>query len=333
MSVLLADVDQNDEIHVGGSISKNKIVSATGLSKSFGNFVAVKSVDFEMYEGEVLGLLGPNGAGKTTLISMLSGVLRPDGGKATVGGHDILKDLNKIKKMVSLVPQDLALYMELTAYDNLAFFANLYGLRGKLKKERIHEALEMAQLHKYANKKVGSFSGGMKRRLNLAIGILNHPKLMLLDEPTVGVDPQSRNHIFETIKKLVSDFNMSVVYTTHYMEEAETLCDRVAIYDQGTVLDIDDTSSLLQKHGHKQLEIKMKDVDESLIEKIKNMKNVDSVNYIDETLYINSSELLERTEEVLRIIREKGLVVSKFNVRESNLEDVFLKLTGKKLRD
>ena len=315
------------------SSTANRIVSAHGLSKSFGDFVAVKNVDLEVYEGEVLGLLGPNGAGKTTLISMLTGVLKPDKGSVIIGGYDFKKDMNKIKKQVSLVPQDLALYLEITAYDNLSFFANLYGLKGKLKKERIHQALEIAQLHNVAKKKVGTFSGGMKRRLNLAAGLLNQPKLILLDEPTVGVDPQSRNHIFESINYLVKELKMSVIYTTHYMEEAEKLCDRVAIYDQGIVLDIDTTAALLAKHGKKQLEIKLKNMPESLLDEIKNLENIEFVNYIDETLIIGSSELAETTEQVLRIIREKGFIVNKFNVRESDLEDVFLKLTGKKLRD
>ncbi|KAA0560889.1 ABC transporter ATP-binding protein [Bacillus sp. CH30_1T] len=310
------------------------MVSVRGLTKSYGDFVAVKNVNLNVYEGEVLGLLGPNGAGKTTLISMLSGVLKPDSGSGEVCGFDISnKELHHVKKLVSLVPQDLALYMELTAYDNLSFFANLYGLKGKIKKERIHEVLEIAQLHNVSNKKVEAFSGGMKRRLNLAIGLLNHPKLILLDEPTVGVDPQSRNHIFESIKYLINDLKMSVIYTTHYMEEAETLCDRVAIYDQGEILDVDATTSLLSKHGQKQLELKIKDVDDRLLDEIRDMENIDSVNYVNDMLYIQSEQLLERTEEILSYIRKEGLVVSKFNVRETDLEDVFLQLTGKKLRD
>ena len=202
-----------------------------------------------------------------------------------------------------------------------------------MKKDRINEALEVAQLSNVAKKKVGSFSGGMKRRLNLAIGLLNQPKLILLDEPTVGVDPQSRNHIFESIKYLVDQLKMSVIYTTHYMEEAENLCDRVAIYDQGVVLDVDTTATLLTKHGQKQLEIKIENVDSSLLDEIKNLGNIDFIQYVHDTLYVGSSSLIEKTEQILRIIREKGLIVSKFNVRESDLEDVFLKLTGKKLRD
>lgn len=322
--------NENDDVT---SSHTNKIVSAHGLSKAFGDFIAVKNVDLEVYEGEVLGLLGPNGAGKTTLISMLTGVLKPDTGSVEISGYDFKRDMNKIKEQVSLVPQDLALYMEITAYDNLSFFADLYGLKGKVKKERIHQALEIAQLHNVAKKKVGTFSGGMKRRLNLAIGLLNQPKLILLDEPTVGVDPQSRNHIFESIHYLVKELKMSVIYTTHYMEEAENLCDRVAIYDQGIILDIDTTAALLAKYGQKQLEIQFKNMSESLLEQIKNIGNIEFVHYIEETLIVGSSKLAESTEHILRIVRENGLAVNKFNVRESDLEDVFLKLTGKKLRD
>ncbi|MFC0302628.1 ABC transporter ATP-binding protein [Virgibacillus soli] len=311
----------------------SKIISARQLTKSFGKFMAVENVDLDVYEGEILGLLGPNGAGKTTLISMLTGVLKPDTGQAVVCGHNLRTELSKIKRKVSLVPQDLAIYLELTAYDNLSFFANLYGLKGKLKKERIEEALEISQLHDQATKKVGNFSGGMKRRLNLAIGLLNHPKVIFFDEPTVGVDPQSRSHIFKSIQYLVKELKMSVIYTTHYMEEAELLCDRVAIYDQGKIMDLDDTEALLTKHGQKQLEIRMDPIGEEMLTEIAHDNYVDSVHYVDDKLVIHAHDLLIPTEKVLGMIREKQLQVKSFNVRESDLEDVFLKLTGKKLRN
>lgn len=313
--------------------TKDLIISAKGLRKSFGKFTAVQDVDLDVYEGEILGLLGPNGAGKTTLISMLTGVLKPDSGQATICGYDLHKDLHKIKRKVSLVPQHLAIYLELNAYENLNFFANLYGLKGKEKKERINEALEIAQLTDQATKKVEHFSGGMKRRLNLAIGLLNHPKVIFFDEPTVGVDPQSRSHIFKSIQYLVKELKMSVIYTTHYMEEAETLCHRVAIYDQGKVLDLDDTDALLAKHGQKQLEIRVDAMDDQLIQAIEKLKHVDSVHYVDQTLVIHAHDLIKTTEVVLRMIQEIQLEVKTFNVRESDLEDVFLKLTGRKLRN
>ncbi|SFW99778.1 ABC-2 type transport system ATP-binding protein [Thermoactinomyces sp. DSM 45891] len=313
--------------------TRDILISTYGLTKKFDSFTAVNEVDLDIYEGEVLGLLGPNGAGKTTLISMLTTVLPPDGGSATVCGYDLLKDSSKVKQKVSLVPQDLALYLTLTAEENLSFFANLYGLKGREKRSRIKEVLKIAQLEDWANRKVGAYSGGMKRRLNLAIGLLNRPKVLFLDEPTVGVDPQSRNHIFNSIQYLVKEFQMTVIYTTHYMEEAQELCDRVAIYDKGKILDLEETDTLLQKYGDKQLVLDFKSIPDWLVQHISSLPHVDSHHVIDNKLTIHSSNLLEVTENVLGWLRTNQIPVESFNVHESDLESVFLKLTGKKLRD
>ncbi|MDQ0418550.1 ABC-2 type transport system ATP-binding protein [Croceifilum oryzae] len=313
--------------------TRDILISTYGLTKKFDSFTAVNGVDLDIYEGEVLGLLGPNGAGKTTLISMLTTILPPDGGSATVCGYDLTKESSKVKQMVSLVPQDLALYLTLTAEENLSFFANLYGLKGREKRSRIKEVLKIAQLEDWANRKVGAYSGGMKRRLNLAVGLLNRPKVLFLDEPTVGVDPQSRNHIFDSIQYLVEEFQMTVIYTTHYMEEAQELCDRVAIYDKGKILDLEETDTLLQKYGEKQLVLDFKSIPDWLVQHISSLPYVDSHHVIDNKLTIHSSNLLGVTENVLSWIRTNQIPVESFNVHESDLESVFLKLTGKKLRD
>jgi ABC-2 type transport system ATP-binding protein len=312
------------------------IISTRELTKKFGDFSAVNGVSLEVREGEALGLLGPNGAGKTTLISMLSTMLPPDSGSGTICGYDLQSESQKIKHEVSVVPQDLALYMTLSAYDNLNFYAKLYGLKGQEKRERIKEVLDIAQLHDWADKKVGTYSGGMKRRINIAVGLLNRPKVLFLDEPTVGIDPQSRNHIFDSIRYLVKELGMTLIYTTHYMEEAEELCDRVAIYDRGRILDLEATSTLLKKHGEAQLELKMGQagsVGEDFLAALRALPQVEAVSWQDGKLVVQSPALVAVTEQVLGMVRAAQLPVESFHVRESNLENVFLKLTGKKLRD
>lgn len=309
------------------------IIATRELTKKFGDFSAVDGVSLEVREGESLGLLGPNGAGKTTLISMLSTMMQPDSGSGKICGYDLLKESQKIKSVVSVVPQDLALYMSLSAHDNLSFYANLYGLKGEQKKNRIKEVLDIAQLHDWADKKVGTYSGGMKRRINIAVGLLNRPKVLFLDEPTVGIDPQSRNHIFNSIRYLVKELGMTLIYTTHYMEEAEELCDRVAIYDRGRILDIETTSTLLHKHGERQLELKVAQLGEHFLASVRAMPQVESVSYQDGKLVVHSSALMEVAEQILAKVRIEQVPVESFNVSESNLESVFLKLTGKKLRD
>lgn len=247
---------------------KSSIISIKNIHKSYGDYQVIKDLSLDIYEGEVIGLLGPNGAGKTTLLSILSTLLPPDEGEGVICGHNLLKEPHEIKKVVSVVPQDLALYPTLTAYDNLSFYADLYGLKGSRKKSQITKALQLAQLEDWANKRVESFSGGMKRRINLVIGLLNDPKVVFLDEPTVGIDPQSRNHIFSCIRHLVDDRGVTVIYTTHYMEEAETLCDRVAIYDKGEILDVDTPKNLIKKYSENEVEFVMQHTSQSFSVKI-----------------------------------------------------------------
>ena len=315
---------------------KNELlISAKGIVKKYGNFVAVNGVDLDVYKSEVFGLLGPNGAGKTTLISILSTILQPDEGTATICGYDLIKEKFNIRHAVSLVPQDLALYLSLSAYENLDFYASLYGLKGTEKKKRIDEVLDITRLGEWAKKKVSTYSGGMKRRLNIAVGLLNHPKLLFLDEPTVGVDPQSRNHIFSSIRYLVKDLGMSVIYTTHYMEEAQELCDRVAIYDGGKILDLEPTQELLRKHGGKQIEMNIPDekIAHELQERFTAVDEIQSVVYKNGKLSLQANDLLTATDAVIQEIKSQNVQLEGFRIQETNLESVFLKLTGKTLRD
>src|SRR6516162_3355883 len=219
------------------------MLEVEGLTKSFGELKAVNCVSFRANYGEILGLLGPNGAGKTTTVSLIAGLLRPDSGEVLIEGKLVQSDTDPVKQKIGLVPQNLALYDKLSARDNLTFFAALYGLAGTKANEAINNALSLVELSDRAGDKVDAFSGGMKRRLNLAAALLHDPQILLLDEPTVGVDPQSRNAIFDNLETLKSQ-GKTLLYTTHYMEEAERLCDRVVIIDHGKVIADDDLEGL-----------------------------------------------------------------------------------------
>jgi ABC-2 type transport system ATP-binding protein len=231
----------------------SSLLEVRSLGKDYGTRAAVAAIDLDVAAGEIVGLLGPNGAGKTTTISMISGVVTPSRGTARVDGHDVRAEARAARAALGVAPQDLAIYEPLTATENLRFFGGLYGLGGALLAERIDWALGVAGLTDRAREPAEKFSGGMKRRLNLAAGLLHKPRLLILDEPTVGVDPQSRNHIFETIRAL-RDGGMTILYTSHYMEEVEALCDRVAIMDAGKVIAQGAVAELRERHGGANLE-------------------------------------------------------------------------------
>lgn len=221
---------------------------AQDLRKSFDGLKAVDGVSFTIYKSEIFGLLGPNGAGKTTTIRMLSTVLEPDHGDVTIGGYSVRHTGDKARSLIGVCPQDLALYEDLSAFDNLVFFGRMEGLGSKEARSQAMDNLELVGLEERAKEKVGKFSGGMKRRINLAIALMGRPRLLFLDEPTVGIDPQSRNNIFETIENL-QKHGMTVLYTTHYMEEADRLCDRVAIVDGGQIIALDTPHQLKSQIG------------------------------------------------------------------------------------
>jgi len=218
------------------------------LHKSFSDFKAVNGVSFTIEKGEIFGLLGPNGAGKTTTIRMLSTVLEADSGEITIGGHTVRKEADAVRSIIGVCPQDLAIYEDLSAMDNMVFFGRMAGLNGKDAREQAMTNLKLMGLEDRAKGKVSKFSGGMKRRINLAIALMGNPRLLFLDEPTVGIDPQSRNHIYENILGLQKN-GMTVLYTTHYMEEADRLCQRVAIMDGGQIISMDTPRSLKSQIG------------------------------------------------------------------------------------
>ena len=300
-----------------------------GLGKDYGTRKAVGSVDLDVARGECLGLLGPNGAGKTTTISMACGVLTASRGSVAIGGIDLKTDPFAAKRKLGLVPQELAIYEELTATQNLAYFGALYGLAGSALAEQIGWALDVVGLRDRANEPAKKYSGGMKRRLNLAAGLVHRPELLVLDEPTVGVDPQSRNHIFETVKTLRAK-GMTVVYTSHYMEEVEALCDRVAIMDGGAIVATGTISGLIAEHAGKGIELALAGSSEVIAAAAVAAEAHGTVERVDHTLRVIPHGPLG---PMVSAIETAGATITRIESREATLETAFLKLTGKTLRD
>jgi ABC-2 type transport system ATP-binding protein len=309
------------------------ILIAQDLKKSFGELEAVKGISLQVARGEVFGLLGPNGAGKTTTISMLTGLLEPSSGKITVDGLDLERHTNEVKAKLGLVPQELALYMTLSARQNLMFFGRIYGLKGKKLKQRVDEVLETIGLTERADDPVKDYSGGMKRRVNIGAGLLHKPEVLFLDEPTVGVDPQSRNAIFESVEAL-NRAGMSVIYTTHYMEEAQRLCHRVAIVDEGSLIALDTPAALIRSLGGGVVIIGVAEgAPEELTDRIAQVAAVRSASRSDGELKIETQRLQEGLMGALDITNQLDVRITSLEILEPNLESVFLNLTGKKLRE
>jgi ABC-2 type transport system ATP-binding protein len=308
------------------------ILIAQDLQKSFGEIEAVKGISLQVARGEVFGLLGPNGAGKTTTISMLTALLEPSGGKITVDGLDLKAHTNEVKAKMGLVPQEMALYMSLSARQNLTFFGRIYGLKGKELRQRVDEVLGMIGLTERADDAVGDYSGGMKRRVNIGAGLLHKPEILFLDEPTVGVDPQSRNAIFESVETL-NRAGMSVIYTTHYMEEAQRLCHRVAIVDEGNLIALDTPTALIRSLGGGVVMLGVAEgAPEDLTERIAQVPAVKSATRSDGQLKIETQRLQEGLMGALDITNQLDVRITSLEILEPNLESVFLNLTGKKLR-
>lgn len=335
------------------------IVEIDGLTKKFGEFAAVQEVSLSVDEGEIFGLLGPNGAGKTTLISMLTGVLSPTSGQARIAGHSLAGDLNEAKKVIGLVPQDLALYPTLSARANLAFFGRIYGLGGKALDDRVEDVLRIVALTQRADEPVEKYSGGMKRRINIAAGLLHQPRLLFLDEPTVGVDPQSRNYIFESVRRLNAERHMTVIYTSHYMEEVELLCNRVAIMDEGRIIALDTVERLVATLAGA-IRIGLRQVDDALLADLRALPSVSSATVAPAPLaplpdpdaepadgdggppeatagysvvQIEAGDSKQALIHVIGLMNERDIPITSLQVLEPNLENVFLHLTGKRLRE
>ena len=314
------------------SAANGFVLEARGLHKAFKDLKAVKGVSFHIATGETYGLLGPNGAGKTTTISMVTGLLERDAGEVLVDGQEIFTTSIEPKRAIGYVPQDIAIYPDLTARENLAFFGHLYGMRGKDLSGRIDEVLEIIGLSDRADDSSEEFSGGMKRRLNIGIGLLHSPRLLMLDEPTVGVDPQSRNAILESVERLSTE-GMAVLYTTHYMEEAERLCDRVGIIDEGEIKAEGTRAELVSMVGQRD-KVKLAAIGnlEAGAEALRTIPVVHDASVSDEGIEMLVDGADRALVQILQAVGAHASVVS-VEVDEPNLEAVFLHLTGKALRD
>lgn len=314
-------------------MNSNFAISLSGIEKLYKDRKAVDGVSFDVKKGEIFGLLGPNGAGKTTTISMLTGLVPPSAGNMSIFGESHTTKKNGLKKIIGIAPQSLTLYPTLSAYDNLRFFGGIYGFKGSALDQTINRVLEIVGLRDRAKDIVENFSGGMQRRLNLAIALIHDPKVLFLDEPTVGVDPQSRNLILEAIQELNSK-GTTVVYTTHYMEEAERLCNRIAIMDGGKIIALDTPDGLRSIVGQGYFRVGIINQDlASLIQDLQANSVVKEIRLHDTYLEIEAHLLQEALMTFMDISNKLKLQLSSLNVFESNLESVFLKLTGKQLRD
>ncbi|MFO0940271.1 MAG: ABC transporter ATP-binding protein [Pirellulales bacterium] len=295
------------------------MIEVSKLSKSFGSRKAVNAVDLSISRGETFGLLGPNGAGKSTTIGMLVGLVRPDSGEVRIAGGN--PSQAEVRRKIGIAPQSLSLYENLSAADNLSFFGTMYGLLGSSLGDRVRWGLEFAGLTDRANDRVVTFSGGMKRRLNIAVGLVHQPEVLLLDEPTVGVDPQSRNHILESIAKLASD-GLTIIFTTHYMEEAERLCDRIAIIDHGSILANDRLNGLIQRFGGKSL------VTAQIVHRPSEVTKIEGAIEGNQLKFHSDQPVVELAE-----LQQLGVQFGPIRIDQPNLESVFLSLTGRTLRD
>ncbi|WP_342420801.1 ABC transporter ATP-binding protein [Paenibacillus sp. FSL E2-0178] len=305
----------------------------TDVVKRYDSKLIVDHVNFSLQEGEIFGLLGPNGAGKSTTISMICGLLKADSGEIMIDGLSVREKPLEVKKRIGLVPQELALYENMSAAENVSFFGKLYGLRGKLLKERIQEALEFTGLSDRARDKPSTFSGGMKRRLNIACAIMHRPRLIIMDEPTVGIDPQSRNHILESVKTL-NKLGSTIIYTSHYMEEVAAVCDRVAIMDKGHIIACGTESELRERVAHEEkIVVKAANITPALINELRQHPRISRVEVVQDAveMYLPSSQ--NELQDILFIIAKHEGVIASLNIEEPDLETLFLSLTGRTLRD
>lgn len=309
------------------------MLKVENLYKNYGNIRAVDGISFEVKRGEVFGLLGPNGAGKSTTISIISTLIPPTRGEIIFEGESILKNPKNIRQKLGVVPQDIALYPTLSGYENLRFWGNLYGLKGQELKQRINETADIIGLHERLKDKVEKYSGGMKRRLNIGAALLHMPDLLIMDEPTVGIDPQSRSHILDTVLKL-NDRGITIIYTTHYMEEAENLCSRICIMDEGKIIASGTQQELVELVKEKtQINIKLDSINDSILDSFKNIPGIIDAK-IDEDiiiLYGENGDIL--LAQIIAKVSEHKNRIQSIDVKKPNLEAVFLHLTGKALRD
>jgi ABC-2 type transport system ATP-binding protein len=307
------------------------VLEVDGLERRYGSTVALDRIRFQVNAGEMFGLLGPNGAGKTTLLSILSCLLPPCAGKAFILGREVVLSDLELRRHIGIVPQELAVYGELTARENLEFFGRLYGLRGGALRQRTREVLEGVGLADRAERRVETFSGGMKRRLNLGVALVHRPRLLMLDEPTTGVDPQSRNHIFEEVRRLNAE-GTTVIYTSHYMEEVQSLCTRIGIMDNGKLIACDTLPALLQQLPG-MIRFRSPEVSSTLVDQLRALPGVQFAVPDGHTVTLECADTKVTLLRLLGMFNEQKVELTSLETEEPNLERVFLHLTGHALRD
>lgn len=308
------------------------IITVENLNKRYDGFTAVDNVSFEIKKGEIFGLLGPNGAGKSTIISILCCLLELGSGTVTIDGSDVKRDAMNIKKIIGVVPQEISLYPTLTARENLTFYGKIYGMSGKALKNRIAALLDMAGLTDRADHKLESYSGGMKRRINIAVALLHNPKILFLDEPSTGVDPQSRKRIYDTIQELNRQ-GMTVLLTTHQMEDAEKLCHRIAIVDKGKLIALDTPDGLLKLVGESDIiQVEAKEIPQASVEAIRQIGDVRKVSMDSGKMTVQLHHGRELLAGIIDTLTSSGTRVESIRIKEPDLESLFLHLTGTSLR-
>ena len=311
----------------------SEIINVKKLEKSYKNNKVIKGISFQVNKGEILCILGPNGAGKSTTINILTGALGYEAGDIYYKNKKIEKDDRDFKQKLGIVPQDIALYEDITAEQNLSFFASLYGLKGKELKEKTAEALEFAGLTERAKDKVNTFSGGMKRRLNIACAIAHQPEILIMDEPTVGIDPQSRNYILDSVKNMRKK-GMTIIYTTHYMEEVEEISTRIIIMDKGEIIATGTKEELKEEIvNNKKFIIEVDDIGKVNLEEFYNVEGVNNVMVEAGSLEITTLTGVENLDKLISILVNSSVKINNLTCLTASLETVFLNLTGKKLRD
>lgn len=310
-----------------------ELLKVTELHKEFGSTKAVDGISFRVEKGEVFGLLGPNGAGKSTAISMISTLMPPDRGEILFEDRNISIEPKLIRPKLGVVPQDIALYPTLSGHENLVFWGGMYGLKGAELKKRIGEVAEIIGLNGRLKDRVDKYSGGMKRRLNIGAALLHKPELLIMDEPTVGIDPQSRNHILDTVLELNRQ-GMTIIYTSHYMEEVEYLCSRICIMDQGRIIASGTQEELVELvNGRTQVSLRLDKADGEIPDILKEIKGVDRVESENNEIAVLGENVDTILAEIIAKVAGNGRRISSIDVRKPNLEAVFLHLTGKALRD
>ena len=308
------------------------MIEAQGLTKKFGSLTAVDNINFKVEKGEVFGLLGPNGAGKSTTLSMLCTILRPTSGIALVNGFDVAKNPSQVRKSIGIVFQDPSIDDKLTGRENMQMHGDLYGVPRDQLKSRIDEVLKLVELEDRADSYMNTYSGGMRRRLEIARSLIHYPKVLFLDEPTIGLDPQSRDHIWSYIRELIKSEDITVILTTHYMEEADKLCPRIAIVDHGKIVAMDTPKKLKEQLGGETITVKTKK-NELFVEKIKAAGIVKAVVIVNEEVKMTVDSAHSLLPSVINIAMQNGIFIESVSVQEPQLDDVFLHYTGRALRD